>query len=335
VQLEMATMGFDHRILSARLLESWDLPRHLAEAISLPADADRIMEIPEEQRGLAQVLLLADLISQLLSGGSPQTLADVLDLAERFGGMDIHALEELVVELENKLPHLADVLSLDVGEQHYTDILWEAFESLSKIAEELAVEPGGESESNNQALHDALQKISGAPQSSNDVAAAPQDVASVPSQSPDPGLVGRLTAAVAACRHEREPISFVLIEADQFDDLVVTLGAERAAQEMMLMKGAIHTLSEQSRLCSVDDAQCALVLSGYDRQQAIELLRYVQNGVGDWVQSNIYLSFSAGLASLAFPPKNFPVQTLIDAAERCLYAAQASGGNTIKSIDVY
>ena len=340
-QLEMATMGFDHRILSARLLESWDLPRHLAEAIGLPSSVDRIMEIPAGRRELPQVLILADLMAQFLIGGKPQALADVLSNAEQFGGLDIHAIEAIVVELEDKIPHLAEVLSLDIGQEKYTEVLWEAFVSLSKLVEEIVIADDFEGKG------DSLKRAMDASSRSRSLQCE-STTSSKPSQSeanlnvdsramgePDPGLLGRLTAGVAECRRDREPISFVLIEADQFDDLVLSLGAEGASQQMMLFKGAIHTLSDQPRLCAVDDARCALILPGFDRQQAIELLRYVQNGLSDWISSKITLSFSAGLAALAFPPKNYAVKNLVDAAERCLYAAQASGGNSIKSIDVY
>ena len=47
------------------------------------------------------------------------------------------------------------------------------------------------------------------------------------------------------------------------------------------------------------------------------------------------VTLSAGLATLAVPTCNFPTQELIDAAERCLFGAQASGGSTFKSLDIY
>ena len=37
--------------------------------------------------------------------------------------------------------------------------------------------------------------------------------------------------------------------------------------------------------------------------------------------------------TLALPPKNFPPQQLIDAAQRCLTGVQLSGGNAVKSIE--
>jgi PleD family two-component response regulator len=46
-------------------------------------------------------------------------------------------------------------------------------------------------------------------------------------------------------------------------------------------------------------------------------------------------TISIGVASLSLPSKNFPSDNLLKAAARCLDAAKLSGGNTLKSIDVY
>ena len=67
---------------------------------------------------------------------------------------------------------------------------------------------------------------------------------------------------------------------------------------------------------------------------ARELLRDVPPRLsGEFLSSHQVASLSAGLATLTVPPKNFPPETLIDAAERCLYGAQISGG-VIKSISL-
>jgi hypothetical protein len=42
-----------------------------------------------------------------------------------------------------------------------------------------------------------------------------------------------------------------------------------------------------------------------------------------------------GVASVALPPKNFPAEELIRAAERCLNGARLAGGNAVKSIEIY
>jgi hypothetical protein len=47
------------------------------------------------------------------------------------------------------------------------------------------------------------------------------------------------------------------------------------------------------------------------------------------------LSIHVGAATATLPPKNFPAQDLIESADRCLYGSRASGGNVMKSIEIY
>ncbi|MGH7193244.1 MAG: hypothetical protein ACREJM_06870, partial [Candidatus Saccharimonadales bacterium] len=47
------------------------------------------------------------------------------------------------------------------------------------------------------------------------------------------------------------------------------------------------------------------------------------------------LSVSVGLATAAAPAKNFNPTDLIRSAERCLSTAQFSGGNCVKTIEIY
>src|SRR5262245_12210137 len=53
---ELETLGFDHLVLSARLLSHWGLPASLCAAISLPPDEDRIDELTRDERTEPRIL---------------------------------------------------------------------------------------------------------------------------------------------------------------------------------------------------------------------------------------------------------------------------------------
>jgi len=42
-----------------------------------------------------------------------------------------------------------------------------------------------------------------------------------------------------------------------------------------------------------------------------------------------------GAASVSCVAKHFPFRDLLESADRCVYAAHHSGGNTVKSIEIY
>ena len=84
----------------------------------------------------------------------------------------------------------------------------------------------------------------------------------------------------------------------------------------------------------------ALILPDCDRRQAVELgnqlvarVRRLANR--EKSEAEPALSIHVGAATVTLPPKNFPAQDLIESADRCLYGSRASGGNVMKSIEIY
>jgi PleD family two-component response regulator len=86
--------------------------------------------------------------------------------------------------------------------------------------------------------------------------------------------------------------------------------------------------------------QFAVILPDCDRRQAVDASNELVAGVRDAASLSVascaaVATVSIGVASVALPPKNFPAAELIRAAERCLGGARLSGGNAVKSIEIY
>jgi GGDEF domain-containing protein len=158
---------------------------------------------------------------------------------------------------------------------------------------------------------------------------------------PVPDLVGRLTTVVASCRQSRLPISLLLIQLDDIENLLPKFGPKQVAQFIQdvqrLIQNSIDT-NVNLFVEAVSDARLGAILTGADRKEATTAARHVLEGVRKWSDRLPHgtrpLSLSMGLASLAMPPRNFPVMELVQAAERCLNGVQLSGGNGLKSIDL-
>ena len=87
------------------------------------------------------------------------------------------------------------------------------------------------------------------------------------------------------------------------------------------------------------EAGFALILPKCERRLAVEMgdqlmqaMRRVRPGRRGGVQQPIILG--VGVATLRLPPKNFPAQELLTAAQRCLYGSRACGGGVVKSIEI-
>ncbi len=185
-----------------------------------------------------------------------------------------------------------------------------------------------------QALADALF-------SANAPVAVAQRRPSVTETGFDPGLIGRLTAAVATCRNYRAPLSLLLVEIDHYDTILVShggLGAERIVQAVGSVCRAVdhpHSACVQTR-----EIQFAVVLPNCDRRQAVSLANeLLERGraitAAHSSDSSATTTLSVGVSSVATPPKNFAASDLARSAERCLTGARLSGGNSVKSIEIY
>ncbi len=156
----------------------------------------------------------------------------------------------------------------------------------------------------------------------------------------DPAFLGLLTSLAATCRQSRCPLSIVMLEIDRFDDLTLTRGPEGAQQIVRLLGTMCRNAGPADLICrQTRDEQFALVLPGCDRQAAVEvgqqLLREVRHvGSVSAAEGRTTVSVSVGVAAVALPPKNFSPEPLVDSAQRCLSAAQLSGGNALKSIEI-
>ncbi|MBW3595958.1 MAG: hypothetical protein KY475_01635, partial [Planctomycetes bacterium] len=156
----------------------------------------------------------------------------------------------------------------------------------------------------------------------------------------DPGLVGHVEAAVNRCRQSRKAVSVLAIGIDNEANLAFTTGVEGVRRAVQLVITVARSLCEGDTACiPVGEGRAAVVLEDYDRSQAVTLARRLTATVAQCVTARQAwfggMTLSVGVATLALSPRNFPPQELIDAAWRCLSAAQTSGGNVVKSIDIY
>jgi HD-like signal output (HDOD) protein/GGDEF domain-containing protein len=376
---ERATLGFDHVTLSARLLERWKLPEPLVIAVEAGQSRERTQMIAREDRSLAEVLLLADLVGSLLAENRTDLLAELLDRGQECLALSHTQLASLVTTLAAKVEHLAEVLELDLPQGHdYPAVLIKAHARLSAVAYDAATQllarqaAANMTDPDQEVLAD-VQRLSAETEGvlcSNGTAsqwpngAGRRAVASVagaatqvqgrlqatkprPASPPagdighDPGFVGRVAAAVAACRQARRSLSLLVVEIDQYEDLLLTRGPAEAEHLVEALGAECRSLDHPgAAVVQSREVQFAVILPACDRRQAVDVSNELVMGVRRMTASPLVseaaiLSVSIGVASLALPPKNFPAAELIRAAERCLNGAKLSGGNAVKSIEIY
>jgi len=202
IALESQSMGFDHTMLTARLLEHWGLPNALVNAVDWHANEQNLQTAPALEHVLPRILHLTELIARLLVDGQPDVLGELLATGRQYCGLSEQQLEQLVNELEEKVQQLADVLSLRLPDGlDYRDVLAQAHGQLADVAASVAEEMiSGEAtqvatRTEGESLLDELRALSEAVSEVSRRAVEPvgwcPTAATVPSSPPtDPGPEG-------------------------------------------------------------------------------------------------------------------------------------------------
>jgi HD-like signal output (HDOD) protein len=365
---ELETLGFDHMVLSARLLRHWGLPQALCAAVAVPPDEARIAVLDQSERTLPQILHLADLVARLIAQPFGVALRDLLASGGRYCGLTYETLQPIVAELQQKVEELAEVLALELpAGTSYVDLLLAAHQGL---ADETVAAAGAlavpQAEERLLALARQMQSelatatgptgrerptrpvVSSPSTRANDASAARQAVNSTSTASGnstrramaglDPALNTRVAAAIQRARQARRPVTLALLEVERFGDLLVQFGPAVISELTHWLRLELADWTGQRTEAILVSESCfALVWDDCPRSEGVRLARQALQEAKAWSRDRLAgqgaIVFSAGLATVEFPPKNYPTQELIDAAQRCLGGAQLSGGDTVKSIE--
>ena len=138
---EIEALGFDHYELGARLLERWSLPNELVAITASGNDRNRIALLPADEQCIGQIVHLADLLASVLAENRVDMLPELLDVGRQYRQLTDLQIQPLVGTLQAKVDQLAEVLSLELPQgQKYDEVLSDAYERLSTVAEQIAGE---------------------------------------------------------------------------------------------------------------------------------------------------------------------------------------------------
>jgi HD-like signal output (HDOD) protein len=346
-ELEREALGFDHSHLTAALLAQWKMPQALVRAVAAANEPQRLRRRTDEN-ALPQILYLAGLMAGLVGRHRLNVLPELIEAGTELCGLDKTALNALVEDLEPKVAALADALQVRLPDRRsYLEILAAAQARLADLGEELAG-PLARLERAEQLL--AGLKVDGVVNDTPQAGAGddkrdrhfptpirPSTVraAHAPERPPD-GLALVLERAVAECRAFHDELVVALID----------FRGAAADKECVSLPPASYVAGLLARVCRefgiahaeqfpLSDSVHALILPHCPRRAAIDLVRQVFAKIEGRpaAAASTAHGYSAGLACVDAPPKNFEAGRLFEAAQRCLAAARTSGGQ-IKSLEI-
>ncbi|MDP6443381.1 MAG: HDOD domain-containing protein [Pirellulaceae bacterium] len=338
-EAESHALGFYHTVLTAQILSNWGLPDSVTHVVGMPPDEVRLAALPVDKAAQPQILHIADLIARLLNGGPPDVLDRLLRTAKRFAKISYGQLQQIVETVQELEPALEEAVDVNGDQVSYPEILAAAHDRLAD--EDL----DGPASSSLDVCDDWDFEVLLAEQETARVEAAQtqQPWMNGPEEmflkAPDePGLLGRLKSSAAAARLARQPLALVLVEFGDVEELVAIHGLGFIDFFMQELEQLIeHCVEDDCYGEPMTDHSIALIMPASDQFQAAKVAREICRGVERWpieYPDAAALSLNVGAASLSQVPKNFPVDDLLDAAERCLYGARNASGNSVKSIEL-
>jgi HD-like signal output (HDOD) protein len=360
-EMEEAALGFSHVEVGARLLDRWGLPPSLVAAVQMPHERKTILRLPLPERPLAQVLHLAALLSAVLDQPAGPAMGELLSAGDQYCRLTFEEVQRVMESVQTKVRDLAGILSLELpAGESYLDLVAAAHRQLADVSAAASVELAWRSKENawlmktadlraelRRAVEAGARRAVTAeagqrpPARSTEPAGkttAPIALASAPPLSANPLLVRRVADAVTRCRAIRAPVSLVLVAIDDFPSPSPAGGVPQKLVEAIAAGFTLWT-QDRGEVWHLEGGRFALLWEEADRKEAIDLVRHALRAAKAWSASQppgpcCGLAFSAGVATLPLPPKNFPPQELIEGAERCLTGALLSGGDTVKTIEL-
>ena len=361
--LETEALGFDHIKLTAALLREWQMPRQLVEAIDSQQDPRALAKEHRLNNPLARVLHLANLTAELVGQHRLSVLPDLLEAGEAYCDLNKVQLHELIVNLQPKVDHLAEVLSLDVGDAlDYVQVLIAAHEQMSELTE-AAITPAQtttaaglltsdsllqEAVQLRAAMDGFLQRIPAAVEVSQPTPTI--SVKSAGHQSAQRELLPHklqpwqsqfvhwITLIAGTCRSRRQPLSVVMFDVS--DDTPAVEDNESVIAQLLdaicREEFPANTLMERNAAW-----RRTVVLPMCDKLGAVRLaqalIRNVERSLSRLASSGCPVrgKISVGVASVTLPSKSFRPMDLLNTAERCLSAAQGSETSVVKSLEIY
>ena len=348
---EREAFGFDHGALTVRLLCEWRIPKPLVDTIAHWHSSDA------PTTGV-RVLRLAARLATLVLDERADLWPAILDEAASHFGLTAEALAATAEAVQTKVDQLADALRLELTSgRAYRETLEQAHRLMRSISEEAVAELLGRGDVD--VAHAAAARPDEAPcASSPTLPSAEIDRDDVDRDenpaTPEPprrfrrqpttrdaesgDLSGRLAAVVEVCREIRSAVSLAIVELDHFDEAAERCGPLWAQEQSSALAKACAALEWPHRqwIC-LGDGKFAIIFPQAERDQALEaiddLLRRFRAACPHGERGST--SLSVGLAAVHFPPRNFPPHELLDAAERCLYAARAAAGDAVKSLEIF
>jgi len=315
LEVEAGGLGISHPEIGAQLLMEWGLPKRVCRAIAAHHGAILLPDDDPELKTLTQVVQLATLCGEILSGGD---LAVSVPELQRLGGeyfnLDGAACSAILTELQEKLPVAAQMLDLEMDELPLAE--------LRKTATELLLRES-------LALQQQISVVAGDAQ----LLKLQSDLEERVQTDALTGLKnrgyfdGHLAAVVVRARSENGSIGLLIVDIDHFKRVNDEYGHPTGDELLRRCSAAIRaSAGPEDACCRYGGEEFAIVCRGVTEESLLARAEQIRQAIGavSLEVPNGTLRRTASVGGCVLRGDATP-QQLLERADRQLYRAKAEG----------
>jgi len=326
--VEQDALGTDHAEVGAWLLENWNFPPYLVQAVAGSHDPKN-PSIEVEYGSLAGCAAVSGMVAEICwHEDYERKLRDAADMARDLLGLDREDLKDTFVSLAEELQETASLFDLDLGDAEHIEYILDQAKEILMLRNLQSVRQSAELQKQTESLASRTRELE--------------------EETQRDSLTGLFNRAyldqviVEEFRNAKThdwPLTIVFLDVDHFKRVNDTYGHYAGDQ---VLRATAELLKENTRdtdiVARYGGEEFVAVLPGTCRKGAritcerlIKAFRNTEHDIGK--EEKVGVTMSAGVAVFDTESKFEKPEDLVRAADRAVYAAKQQGRNRWLSYD--
>lgn len=312
IEMERKELGCDHAKVGAWLLKRWNLPLNLQTATAA-SHGEKIEE--KDPSVFSKCVMLANHIAAIwMQSDTIGATTVAKDRAEETLQISPEQFEDILNDVAQNLPEVTENLEINIGGEEFID---RVMDQARGTLVELSLH-----------AHRMIQEI--------ELQAKRDELTSLANRA---YLNEILPQQFIAAREMGRPFSVLFIDIDRFKSINDTYGHQGGDSILISVARVLRSCTREFDIVArYGGDEFVILLANTSEKASLNLSRRIQEAVMvhphmiDEV-TKIAVTISVGCATFSTDQPFLSADELIEAADRCLYAAKTTGRNRVVSFD--